>query len=516
MLERTCGVLLHLTSLPGPHGVGTLGPEAYAFADRLAEAGMSYWQILPLGPVDGGLGYSPYASPSTFAGNWHLVSPETISREPWFSGALPAPGPDEAFVRFDDVVRARLPFLERACRDFFANAAGERRDDFDRFCAESSYWLDDWSLYAALAERHGTGEWLAWDGRLALREPAALAAARRTLEERIRYYAFVQYLFFRQWAAWKLYCSTKGIKIIGDIPIYISLNGADAWAHPEVLALDPDTGRPDLVAGVPPDYFSETGQRWGNPLYRWFDRKQLHAPTMDWWTQRIKHLNWLVDIIRIDHFRGFESYWAIPAAEKTAVKGSWLQGPGMAFFDTLRERLGDLPLIAEDLGIITPEVEALRDGLGLPGMKILQFAFDFNNRNTYLPHNLENPHCVLYTGTHDNNTTNGWFYGSEIDDNTRHYVLEYLGLEDWSDFHWKLIRQAYRTTARLVVIPAQDILGYGEEFRMNRPGTARGNWGWKLTRDALAPAMITKLRDLARLYGRLPLVPEEPPVPAGS
>ncbi len=331
-----------------------------------------------------------------------------------------------------------------------------------------------------------------------------MAGLRRELANEIRFQKFLQFVFFSQWEDFRRGCRERGISIIGDIPIYITLESADAWSNPEILDLDAATGAPRAVAGVPPDYFSETGQRWGNPLYRWMKGTSLAPHTIEWWAQRIAHLRTLVDVIRIDHFRGFEAYWSIPAKEKTAVRGKWLKGPGVRFFEKLKSITGDLDLIAEDLGVITPEVEALRDGLGLPGMRILQFAFDHNNRNYYLPHNIDNRNCVLYTGTHDNNTVNGWFYGDEIDGDTRRYVLEYLGLSDWSDFHWSMIRLAYRSVAGLVIVPAQDIMGYGEEFRMNRPGTTEGNWRWKLTGGAIGDDIVMKLRRMGKMYRRLP------------
>jgi 4-alpha-glucanotransferase len=283
----------------------------------------------------------------------------------------------------------------------------------------------------------------------------------------------------------------------------VTLESADAWANPGILQLDEKTMKPRSVAGVPPDYFSKTGQRWGNPIYRWMEGKSLDRKTFRWWVRRIDHLNSLMDLIRIDHFRGFEAYWSIPASEKTAVRGKWVRGPGMQFFRKLENELGLLPLIAEDLGVITPGVEKLRRDLELPGMRILQFAFDFNNKNTYLPHNINETNCILYTGTHDNNTTNGWFYGGELNDGARKYVLEYLGADDFPDFHWKLIRQAYRTVARLVIIPAQDILGYGAEFRMNTPGTTEGNWRWKLVAGSITDDMIERLRRMGHMYDRI-------------
>jgi 4-alpha-glucanotransferase len=503
-LDRSSGVLLHITSLPGRYGIGTLGPEALQFADLLRKAGMRYWQILPIGPVDGRLGYSPYASTSTFAGNWLFISLEKLAEETWFSGDIgPDPFTEEHTVPFDDVIKHKLTILKMAGDDFFSKAAGDEMRDYDRFCKDEAYWLDDFALYSAVAEHTGEINWLEWETGISMREPRSIGQWNKKLAGEIRFHKFLQYIFFKQWSEFRQYCKECDIQIIGDIPIYVTLESADAWANPDILILDDTTHRPLSVAGVPPDYFSNTGQRWGNPLYRWKSGKAMNAETFNWWKKRIGHLHRIVDIIRIDHFRGFEAYWSIPEEEKTAVSGTWVKGPGIQFFKKLLDETGHLHLIAEDLGVITPEVEKLRDDLDLPGMRILQFAFDFNNKNYYLPHNIDNRNCVLYTGTHDNNTTNGWFYGTEIDEGTRTYVLEYLGLEDWSDFHWKLIRQAYRSVANLVIIPAQDIVGYGPEFRMNRPGTTEGNWRFKLKEGSITDDMALRLRRMGQIYGRL-------------
>ncbi len=503
-IDRSSGILLHITSLPGKYGVGTIGREARDFTDFLAESGQSYWQILPVGPVEPVLGHSPYSSPSTFAGNWLFIDPESVIESEWFMDKPDISEFEESHsIDFGSVIPQSEQVLKSAFDDFFSNHNSDERKDFDGFCERSSFWLDDYALFRALADRFETNSWIKWPHDLSFRKPEALEKWGDELREEILFHKFVQYLFFSQWKQFKKYVNERGIRLIGDIPIYISMEGADAWAHPEILELDPETREPVNVAGVPPDYFSETGQRWGNPLYRWFDKNgNLDEKTFAWWTRRIAHLTGLVDILRIDHFRGFEGYWSIPAGEKNAVKGEWMPGPKMEFFTRLREELGDLPLIAEDLGVITPEVDKLRDDLGLPGMKIFQFAFDLNSDNYYLPHNLTNPNCVLYTGTHDNNTTNGWFYGDEIDDNTREYILEYLGVESRDDFHWKLIRQAFRTVANLVIVPAQDLLGFGEEHRMNKPSTVEENWQWKLTSSDLTDELAEKLLRLGRMYRR--------------
>jgi len=510
-LPRSCGVLLHITSLPGKHGIGTLGKEARDFADILKRSGQRYWQLLPLGPVVSPFGYSPYASTSAFAGNHLMISVASLAEEEWCS-VVPDEYPveEDHYVAFNDVEERLNTCLEAAFRDFRNISSGGIRDEFEAFCRDSSFWLDDYALYTALAHHFGSYNWLDWEKPVAMREPGAMSEWRERLRDRVLFHSFVQFIFFRQWCAYREYCSGQGIQLIGDIPIYITLEGADAWSNPGILDLCEKTGRPLSVAGVPPDYFSETGQRWGNPLYRWRDKGgALNEETVAWWKERILRLTQCVDIVRIDHFRGFESYWAIPADEETAVNGEWVKGPGMEFFTRLKRDLGELPLIAEDLGVITPEVKKLRDGLGLPGMKILQFAFDFNNKNEYLPHNIENHNCILYTGTHDNNTTNGWFYEAEVDDNGQKYIMEYMGSEKFSDFHWQLIRLAYMSVANLVIVPAQDIIGYGAAFRMNTPGTAYGNWRWKLTSRAITEEMISRLAGMARMYRRIPETPED-------
>ena len=504
--ERSCGILLHITSLPGKYGIGTLGEEAFRCADLFVLGGQSYWQVLPLGPVSSALGYSPYASPSAFAGNPLLISLERLTKSPWCTIELDLHQcPDDDFIDYDNVAKDKTDILRFVADNFFRKATDEELELFEAFCKNEAYWLDDYAMFTACAERFKTNCWLNWPPQLAFRRPEALSRWSIELHTAIREQKYIQYVFFTQWEELKRYCNKRALQIIGDLPIYVPLDGADVWAHPEIFQLDPDTRKPLYVAGVPPDYFSSTGQLWGNPLYRWFDEeKNLYHKTVKWWVCRMRHALKLVDAIRIDHFRGFESYWAIPVDETTAARGKWHKGPGAGFFKRLSAELGDLPMIAEDLGYITPAVIRLRTQLKLPGMKVLQFAFDRNPKNPYLPHQYIDPHCVVYTGTHDNNTTNGWFYGSELDDVTRRYVMEYIGTDCFSDFHWHFIRLAYRSIAELVILPAQDILGYGAEFRMNIPGTAMGNWRWKLKRSALNEDLMMRLRRLASLYNRIP------------
>lgn len=507
--KRSCGILLHITSLPGRYGTGTLGPEAYKFAELLAKGGQSYWQVLPIGPVAPALGYSPYASTSTFAGNPLFISLDKLSKESWCPDDIDtAVFPDSDFCDFDAAARHRLPIFNSACERFFLHATPNELDDFAAFCTEAAWWLDDYALFSALGDHFGTNHWPSWDKDIARRQPGAIESWHSRLQPSVRFHCFLQYLFFKQWAELKNYCASLGIKIIGDIPIYVTFDSADAWAHCGIFQLDDRTLLPEAVAGVPPDYFSATGQRWGNPLYRWQGPdEKLFEPVMVWWTGRLRHLCRLFDITRIDHFRGFESYWAIPPQEKTAENGSWKKGPGAPFFKRIRTELGDLPLIAEDLGVITPAVAKLRQNLNLPGMKILQFAFDGSSKNPYLPHNYRDTNWVVYTGTHDNNTTNGWFYGAETGDSMRCYIIDYTGAASSADFHWHAIRLAYGSVADLAILPAQDVLGFGEKLRMNTPSTAQGNWRWKLMPGRLTTAVMEQLRHMAGLYGRMPEKP---------
>jgi len=507
-IKRASGLLLHITSLPGPYGCGTLGREAEGFVSFLAAAGQSYWQVLPLGPVCPHWHFSPYSSPSAFAGNEMLVNPEPLLAEGWLSASEVEEGKVEDAGDFCDLSAAagiKAAWLAKAGQRFFETGGAGQAGAFTRFCAEERSWLDDYALFRALAERFQTFQWNAWPGDIARREPAAVARWQGELQGPIRLRQFEQFLFFEQWQALKRHANQNGVRIIGDIPFYVNFESADAWARPAIFQVDKKTGLPAAVAGVPPDYFSPSGQRWGNPLYRWRQAAaNLHPATMAWWTQRVGHLLRLVDVLRIDHFRGFDTYWAIPASEPTAINGQWQKGPGMPFFDHLRRELGDLPLVAEDLGELTPGVEALRDGLGFPGMKILQFAFDGQRNNPYLPHNFSHGNCLVYTGTHDNNTSNGWFYGPETDEAAKRYVMDYMNLGHRDEFHWQFIRLAMQSVARLAVFPVQDVLGYGERFRMNTPGKAEGNWRWRLQPGALTPDIGRRLLHLAELYNRRP------------
>ena len=506
-IKRASGLLLHITSLPGKYGCGTLGHEAAVFSDFLVASGQSFWQVLPLGPVCPHWHFSPYSSPSAFAGNELLIDPEKMHALGWLTTTQLREnenGHEKDFADLIKTARQRTSLLENAANLFKQRQNPGEKIDFERFQNDQRLWLDDYALFRALADHFNTLQWTTWPADIARRQPAALERWRQKLAGPIAFWQFGQFVFFKQWLELKDHANRRGLQIIGDIPFYVNFESVDAWSHPEIFQLDGASGLPTSVAGVPPDYFSPTGQRWGNPLYDWQDQGQvLNADTMNWWTARIGHLLQLVDVLRIDHFRGFETYWAIPAEESTAVNGLWQPGPGLAFFSALKDKLGNLPLIAEDLGEMTPAVEALRESLVLPGMKILQFAFDGKGNNPYLPHNFTSTNCLVYTGTHDNNTSNGWFYGQETSPKTKQYILDYLNLAHHDEFHWQLIRLAMQSIACLAVFPVQDILGYGEQFRMNTPGQGAGNWNWKLTPGVLTPEIGERLRQLTSLYNRL-------------
>lgn len=505
-IKRSSGLLLHITSLPGPNGTGTLGQEAFEFVDLLAKAGQSHWQILPFGPVSSFFGYSPYAALSTFAGNPLFISLHALQKEDWMKEDIVAKLPelDEDFADFDRVNQYLNPALQTAFDNFTEYADALHIKEFDEFCLKESDWLDDYALFTALANHFDTHDWSSWDSDIAGRAPEALQRWRDDLAVEIEREQFIQYIFYKQWQSLREYAHKKGVQLIGDIPIYVNYSSSDTWANPEIFQLHEEDGTPTVVAGVPPDYFSKTGQRWGNPLYKWFDGEALFLPTLRWWVQRFSHLLDLVDMIRVDHFRGFEAYWAIPASHPTAEHGEWLPGPGKGLFEFLQKELGELPVMAEDLGLITEEVEELRDAFNLPGMKVLQFAFDFKGQNNYLPHNYRTPNCVVYTGTHDNNTANGWFYGDETSEELKQYIMEYMGIENREAFHWSFIRLALSSVANLALIPAQDLLGFGAKLRMNVPGTDTGNWLWKLRKNRLGADILERMNTLCRLFNRCP------------
>ncbi len=492
--SRASGILAHPTSLPGPHGIGDLGAAAYRFVDYLASAKQHFWQVLPLGQP--GLGNSPYAALSAFAGNPLLISLERLADEGLLTTADLADAPLFAadWVDFEAVAAFKLPRLRRAYERFAAAAPPGLREEFAAFRERERFWLADYALFSALKEAHGGAVWSDFPPALARRQPEALAAARQRLAAAVELVEFAQFQFFRQWQGLRRYANERAVRILGDLPIFVAYDSADVWAHQDLFYLD-EHGNPTVVAGVPPDVFSATGQRWGNPLYRW---ERLQQTGYAWWIERFRQTLGMVDVFRIDHFRGFEAYWEVPAREPTAEHGRWVKGPGADIFRVATAELGELPIVVEDLGLITDEVIALREELGYPGMKVLQFAFGDDARNPYLPHNYSR-NFVVYTGTHDNDTTRGWF--AALPDWHRHNVLSYLG-RDGHDIAWDLIRLALQSVADLAIIPLQDVLDLGSEARMNFPGRGEGNWRWRVRAEHLRPEVAARLADLTVRYGR--------------
>lgn len=506
--RRRSGVLLHVSSLPGKHGIGDFGPTAYAFIDFLVRTRQTLWQVLPIGPI-GYLG-TPYQSPSAFAGNELFVCLRLLAEAGLLDGEDLREGESFPTTKVD---YARMPAwrqarLVEAFDRFMASSdiAGKRR--MAEFREAEAAWLEDYALFVALKQRHGGAAWTSWSADLVHRKPAALKAAATELKDAIDAEVFIQFQFAEQWSALKRYANDRGIHIIGDVPIFVAHDSADVWAHQDLFYLD-DRGRSTVVAGVPPDFFSATGQLWGNPLYRW-DVMAEHD--YEWWIERLRSAFRQFDLVRIDHFRGFESYWEVPGVAETAIDGRWAPGPGITLFRAAERKLGPLPIIAEDLGLITPAVEALRHQLGAPGMKVLQFAFGPDeNAKIYLPHNY--PHdCVVYTGTHDNDTTLGWFHTQPDDEGRvtaadltaeRQRVLNYLGT-DGREIHWDIVRAALGSVADTAIVPLQDVLGLGHEARMNLPGTAEGNWTWRFAPSQITPRIEARLRLLTETYQRAP------------
>ncbi|WP_293181164.1 4-alpha-glucanotransferase [Oceanithermus sp.] len=498
-LPRSYGLLLHPTSFPGPYPIGNLGAEARRFLRWLELAGARWWQVLPLGPT--GFGDSPYQAFSAFAGNPYLIDPESLAARGWLRRADPPGGPYER-VDYGLVYRWAWPMLREAYAGFRERADAEGRRALAAFEREHAHWLEDYALFRALKDEHGGAPWWRWSDPLKYRDPAALAAARERLAEAAAFHRWTQWVFFDQWRALLAEAHRRGVQVIGDMPIFVARDSADVWAHPELFQLDEHL-EPVVVAGVPPDYFSPTGQLWGNPLYDW---EVLERTGFAWWVQRVRHALKLADLVRIDHFRGFEAYWAVPAGAPTAERGHWEKAPGEALFRKILDELGSLPILAEDLGVITPEVEALRDRFGLPGMKVLQFAFTGED-NPFLPHNYpESGNCVVYTGTHDNDTTRGWCeHASPAEIAFLRRYLEERGLAFGSceDAPWALMELALASRCRLAVFPLQDPLALGSEARMNYPSRAEGNWSWRYPAARLDGALAGRMRDLAERYDRV-------------
>jgi 4-alpha-glucanotransferase len=475
-----------------------MGIEAYRFIDFLVESDQQYWQILPLGPT--GYGNSPYSCYSAMAGNPLMLSPEILRDEQLLSDEDLAHSPDFPLdtVEFERAIAHKIPMLKKACENFKAKASPVQQKEFSGFCQTKAFWLEDYALFMALKDSFNGSSWHTWEPEIARRQPEALDKWRQQLNTEIYYYKYVQFEFFRQWTELKRYANLREIKIIGDIPIYVAHDSADVWSHPDLFCLDEATGEAALMAGVPPDYFSATGQLWGNPVYNW---EALQANNFEWWVQRFEALFDYVDVSRIDHFRGFDAYWAVKRGQDTAMEGEWIKAPGTALFEVINEKFGNLPIIAEDLGVITPEVEALRDRFEFPGMKILQFAFGAGPGDPFLPFNYVR-NCVVYTGTHDNDTTVGWF--NQLQNYERDEVLRYLGCIDPQGIHWSLIRMGWFSIANLAIVPFQDLLGLATDARMNFPGKSEGNWGWRYRREALNWEVRDRLKTMTYICGRAP------------
>ncbi len=501
--ERSAGILLHPTSLPGKFGIGDLGSEAYNFIDFLVEAGQNLWQVFPLGPT--GYGDSPYQCFSAFAGNPILISPEKL-KEIGFLSDEDINHPiesDPQKIDYGKVIDYKKSILKKAYTNFKSNSNGLDQE-FNQFCKNHNEWLDEFSLFMACKYYHNGDVWSNWDNGLVQRDEAVLNEWKHKLSDDIQYHKFVQFNFFKQWKELRKYANEKGIKIIGDMPIFIAYDSSDLWANKNLFTVD-EKGNLTFVAGVPPDYFSATGQLWGNPLYKW---DVMEKDDFLWWRKRFSSLFELVDIVRIDHFRGFEAYWKIPGDAKTAEPGKWVKAPGEKLFNTLKKHFGELPILAEDLGVITPPVEALRDQFGFPGMKVLQFAFGEGMERKFLPHNFV-PNCVVYTGTHDNDTTRAYFEKEkEKDGDIFIHTQKYLNYFN-DDILSELIRVAYASVAAIVIIPMQDILNLGTEARMNFPSTTGGNWAWRFTWEQVDKNLAKHYHSLAKLYERPPILKEE-------
>ncbi|MGF1499127.1 MAG: 4-alpha-glucanotransferase [Elainellaceae cyanobacterium] len=494
---RTSGLLLHPTSFPTRFGMGDVGGAAYQFIDFLCETQQKIWQVLPLGPT--GHGNSPYMSYSSMAGNPMLINLDQLRDKGLLEesdfGDLPQFSEDT--VDYDGAATVKIPLLRKAADTFGAQASPEDRQAFETFCQERQFWLNDYAFFMALKDAHDGKSWTQWDRAIAKREPEALSQWREKLATKIFRHKYWQFEFHNQWCDLKRYANERGISIVGDMPFYVAHDSADVWELPNIFCLNEESGEPSLMAGVPPDYFSETGQLWGNPIYNW---QAMQEWGYKWWMQRFQALLEYVDIIRIDHFRGFQAYWEVQGGETTAMNGHWVEAPGEELFHTLEATLGELPIIAEDLGVITPEVEALRDKFEFPGMKILQFAFGSGSDNPYLPFNYTQ-NCLVYTGTHDNNTTVGWFYET-LSDHERGAVVNYLGHISPYGIHWDMIRLALSSVANQAIIPLQDVLGLGTEARMNLPGKPSENWNWRYRPEALTQELGDRLRNLTVTYGR--------------
>ncbi|WP_163336548.1 4-alpha-glucanotransferase [Desulfopila sp. IMCC35008] len=501
--NRRSGILAHISSLPSPFGIGDIGPASWNFLNYLQDCGQRCWQFLPLNPTDDLFDNSPYMSTAAFAGSPLLISPELLYQEGLITkySMLDHPAFSPYCTEYDKVQLYKTKLLQEAFQEFRKSPPPE----FTDYCTEHP-WLTDYGLFMSLKKQHGQKGWFDWPKKEATRQNQCIAEQVEKLRDSILYYQFEQFIFHQQWLELQAKARERDILLFGDIPIYVGLDSVDVWANQGIFCLDKSTSLPTLVSGVPPDYFSKTGQRWGNPLYQWNTLSTtIRNNLIDWWVQRLVSTYEFVDIARIDHFRAFESYWAIPAENKDAVNGKWLKGPGPEFFSSIFQKLGPLNIIAEDLGIITEEVHKLREDFHFPGMKVLQFAFDGNLDNSFLPHNFTTPNCVVYTGTHDNDTTVGWFLSNQLDDEIRSTVKHLANREmhDHSPIHHDMIYLALSSIAALSIIPLQDVLGFGNDCRMNTPGVPKGNWGWRCAPEFLTGETATHLRQVTKRFNRI-------------
>jgi 4-alpha-glucanotransferase len=504
MHDRLSGILLHVTSLPSYGGIGDFGPAAFAFVDFLHAAKQRLWQVLPLNPT--GYGSSPYSALSAFAGNPLLISLERLVQDGWIAGDRIAglPGHDGP-ANFGEATRLKLPLIEEAAANFLDHATDQQRAKFNKFCQDNLTWLPDYAMFNVLRRMHGYASWNDWPVEYSQRNHDALSGLLATKGRELAIEQTIQFFFTEQWCSLRAYCSARDIRILGDVAIFVNYDSADVWTHPEIFELDEHL-RPIRVSGVPPDYFSATGQRWGNPLYKW---GLLRERGFDWWVARIRRSLALYDTVRLDHFRGFEAYWSIAAEDETAINGQWVKAPGNELFQRLRDVFGVLPFVAEDLGLITPEVDELREHFGMPGMRILQFGFSDRAAHLYLPHKFI-PNTVAYTGTHDNNTTLGW-WREDLNDGDRRNVQDYLQtIQHEGDIVWAMMRAASRSVANVCIFPMQDVLHLGSEARMNTPSAADGNWSWRYDSNALHPDFITQLAALSEMTDRDAYVPLPP------
>ncbi|WP_017731718.1 4-alpha-glucanotransferase [Nafulsella turpanensis] len=496
--NRSAGILLHISSLPSPFGIGDLGPESYAFADFLQKSGLTYWQILPLSPTEESSGHSPYSGLSAFAGNILLISPEHLVEEGLLQTTdLPEEEKASDQVDFSRATAIKTDLLQRSWQYFKEGASPDLQNEFKTFCKKENEWLQDYSLYAALKKHFGIKSWTDWPEEVRLRKKEALQQLQQQLEGETEQEKYFQFLFYKQWFRLKNYCNERGIKIFGDIPFYVGYDSSDVWSHPDLFKLD-DQLEMEVVSGVPPDYFSETGQLWRTPVFKWRERKkEVHH----WWVRRIKHSLYIYDLLRLDHFRAFSAFWEVPATEETAINGYWVEGPGEDLFRKLEKEIPDLPLIAEDLGEIDQPVRDLMEQFKLPGMRVLQFAFgDEPGHNPYAPHN-HIPHCLVYTGTHDNNTVRGWYDKASAKE--KQQLAKYSGRRiQPQKVQEVMIQMAMSSVAYIAVVPMQDFLGLGEEGIMNRPSTATGNWKWRMQKGEANPLLAKNIARLCRLYGR--------------